>query len=97
MVLEKIFGGLYSICPHDYDFHLQGQGFDKEEAAKINSILRRRSLGLWGTVGAAVLAIPLSSRFRAIALTRYSAMSNQLFSASTFNVVMMASNPFYIF
>ena len=91
MVLDKIFGGISNIDPKYWDSPLQGQGFDKESATRLNSIINRRNIGIWGSFFAAVVAIPLSSRARQIVLKRYKMISRPLLSVMAFNNLMMAS------
>ena len=97
MVFGKIFGGIYSIDPDQYDFHMQGQGFSKEEARRLDFIVKRRNFGTWSIIFGAALAIPLSSRFRRIAINKYSLMSNKLLSPYNFNLILCGGTPFMLF
>ena len=85
MVLGKIFGGYSNINPKYWDSDLQGQGFDSESATKLSSLIRRKNLSLWGSMTAAILAIPLSARARVIAIQRFNKLSLQFVPPQVFN------------
>lgn len=92
MVLDKIFGGVSTFSSEFRHFDLQGQGFDRESAAKIGSIVQRRSSGAWVPLFAAALAVPLSASARQMFLIRYFQNSNKFLSLRQMNGLMAFGN-----
>ena len=84
-----------NINPKYWESDFEGQGFDRSSAVKLSSIIQRRNYAIWGSLAAAVLAVPLSARARVLVMQRFKTLSQPFVAPHVFNFLLAASKIFY--
>ena len=91
MVFYKLYKGVATIDPNHQFYDLQGQGFGREDAAKVHKVVSRRTLGLWGPALALGVSIPLSKKLKMIIMKRFNPNPNHFFNTKRFHFLVMGS------